>query len=205
MSKLERKAAISHFPDWIARIGNPMSADGRGHVTSRVLRHGVVSTLVVSLFAASSAVAVPVVSAQDQVPFRATFSDQFVVIACPVLCVTATGIGPAIHLGRASEVAHGTLDPATFDPTTGCAPDTSTATLTAANGDQVTLSTTGVFCQTSTTAFHESGTYQITGGTGRFSSASGSGTYTSIGTFSGASGTVIKAYDGTLSSPRGNR
>ena len=177
MSKLERKPAISHFPDWIARTGNPISADARGRVTSGVLRHGVVSTLLVSLFAASSAVAVPVVSAQDQVPFRATFSDQFVAIACPVLCVTATGTGHAVHLGRASDVAHGTLDPATFDSTTGCAPDTSTATLIAANGDQVTLSTTGVFCRTNTTAFHESGTYQITGGIGRFSSSTGSGTY----------------------------
>jgi len=159
MSKLERKASINNFLDWIARTPNRTSPGARGRVLCKVPRHGVVSTLVVSLFAASSAVAVPVGSAQDQVPFRASFSDQFVAIACPVLCVTATGTGNAVHLGRASEVAHGTLDPATFDPTTGCAPDTSTATLTAANGDQLTLRTTGVFCQTSTTAFHESESY----------------------------------------------
>jgi hypothetical protein len=89
---------------------------------SKLERKAAISTLVVSLLAASSAVAVPVASAQDQVPFRASFSDQFVAIACPVLCVTASGTGNAVQLGRASEVAHGTLDPATFDPTTGCAP-----------------------------------------------------------------------------------
>src|SRR5260221_3260061 len=81
MSKLERTAAISHFPDSTARTGNRMSADGRGRVTSRLLRHGVVSTLVISLLAASSAVAGPVASALDQVPFQATFSDQFVATA----------------------------------------------------------------------------------------------------------------------------
>ena len=108
MSKLERKASINNFLDCIARTSNRTSPEARCRVLCKVPRHGLVSTLVVSLFAASSAVAVPVGWAQDQVPFRASFSDQFAAIAYPVLCVAGTG--NAVHLGRASEVAHGTLD-----------------------------------------------------------------------------------------------
>jgi len=63
-----------------------------------------------------------------------------------------------------------------------CAPATGPSTLTAANGDQLDLQNTGTVCEvgpTGNNAPHTfTGTYTITGGTGRFTRASGSGSLT---------------------------
>ena len=51
-------------------------------------------------------------------------------------------------------------------------------TITAANGDQVFVSGNGVSCPVSSnwTVFHDTVTFTVTGGTGRFAGSSGSGT-----------------------------
>lgn len=63
-----------------------------------------------------------------------------------------------------------------------CAPASGTSTLTAANGDAVYLTMTGTVCEVGATGLNVphtfSGTYTITGGTGRFDNATGSGSVT---------------------------
>ena len=95
---------------------------------------------------------------------------------------TEAGTGKALHLGKvtwtSSEVANFCVDPS--NP--GKAAVTGTMVVTAANGDQLTISyqstVQGDFAAGTLTV---TGTWTITGGTGRFSDASGSGTLTAAG------------------------
>jgi hypothetical protein len=61
-----------------------------------------------------------------------------------------------------------------------CAPADGPTTLTALDGDQVTLQNTGTFCEIGPTGpsvpHRYTGTFTITGGTGQFANAAGTGT-----------------------------
>jgi hypothetical protein len=133
------------------------------------------------LAAASSAViAAPEEANQAPArPFKASFSTHEVLnfdLACPTfpfLQGTTTGTGNATHLGKTTLTS------------TDCVTQVSESqfiftngkfTLTAANGDTVTANYSGSLSQVSDSPVSNlSGSYQITGGTGRFSGASGSG------------------------------
>jgi hypothetical protein len=106
------------------------------------------------------------------------------------------GSGYATHLGQIQESGLAKVDLASN--VGGCSNDSGSFTFTAANGDQITLETAGQNCSSGTTAIsHDS--YTVTGGTGRFSGASGSGTGTAI--INLASGTSVATYSGVLSTP----
>jgi hypothetical protein len=75
-------------------------------------------------------------------------------------------------------------------------------TLTAANGDTINQTTVGTVCQSGPTTFPAEETYTIVGGTGRFSTATGSGHQTSFADFSNGFGnpaTYTFTQDGTIS------
>jgi hypothetical protein len=146
-------------------------------------------------------VAVPIqASAASLDPFHATVAETFTAALCdplPSLCVTTAGIGHATHLGRIRESATIVTDLAS-NPAPGCHNETRKTTLTAANGDQITLDATGQNCATGPTTVTAVDAYVVTGGTGRFAGAIGNGTITAQ--IDLASRTALVTFGGLLSS-----
>ena len=140
-------------------------------------------------------------SAQTLVPFEASVSETYTVARCGQwsICITATGTGQATHLGAITEHSAIVVDINPADQQNGCAPETRTTTLTAANGDTITMSGSGLTgCGGSNEA---NDTYAVTGGTGRFQGASGSGSDHNIHTQTGPGGGVaLTTYQGDLTS-----
>ena len=138
------------------------------------------------------------------VPFHGTYAGSYrAQVAPPNVIITATGgVGHATHLGR-FELTNVITVGLQRGPVPNCpVPGTTevyTATLTAANGDTITLEGTGTGCQTSPTTVAVVDTVTITGGTGRFEGASGDLTVTSA--VDQAERTVVISFDGTMSSP----
>lgn len=162
-----------------------------------------------ALVVAGLGIAVPL--AQADAPFRATMQEQFALGACPVgtaagmACATGTGSGKATHMGRTSETIAAVINMAGISPATGCTTDTSTTTLTAANGDRLIVMTTGNFCLGAAGAATDTGTYVVIGGTGRLAAARGQGTYTTQATFGagGTTGASVSTYEGSLTTRHG--
>ena len=71
------------------------------------------------------------------------------------------------------------------------------STFTAANGDKLTTAITMQLCPIAPGIYHGAGTYVVTGGTGRFANATGSGVFDGTGNF--GSGTIICALNGSIS------
>lgn len=103
------------------------------------------------------------------------FSVTITVVACSgaqpagTLCVHVTGSGTSSALGKLSVERTAVLSPPGDD---SCGPSTTTGKLTTASGDSATFRATGQFCRATSTATY---TFTITGGTGRYHSATGSG------------------------------
>lgn len=104
-----------------------------------------------------------------------TFSVSIDVVDCPTaqptgtLCINVNGSGTSSVFG-ALKVSHSAvLSPPGDD---SCGPSTATGKLTAANGDTATFKATGQFCRSNSTARY---TYTITGGTGSYKHATGTG------------------------------
>ena len=114
-------------------------------------------------------------SAQDgQLPFRASFSGQ-VQFTGPTT-TAFQGTGTATHMGVIT--TNGAADVTGHDDSTcaGGIANTHRETLTAANGDTLTLVSYDVACPTGPFQFHGTGHWTITGGTGRFAASTGEGT-----------------------------
>jgi hypothetical protein len=91
-----------------------------------------------------------------------------------ILPVSCTGSGNLSHLGKVSvSETHDMVVLASTGYTTGLM-ENGKATITAANGDQLDLAFTGTSKRTAN-GFDDTIDYTITGGTGRFTGASGSG------------------------------
>lgn len=139
-------------------------------------------------------------AADSLVPLHATVSETYTATPCGIAsrCITATGTGFSIHLGAITEQASVVVDLNPADAQGGCAPELRTDTLTAANGDSITMTASGWSCPATSDA-HD--TYTITGGTGRFAGATGSGAEYNTHTFTGPGiGVASVVYDGTVSS-----
>jgi hypothetical protein len=140
-------------------------------------------------------------AAATLVPFKASVSENFTAAPCGAssICITAVGTGQATDLGAITEHSSVVVDLNPADQQHGCAPETRTTTLTAANGDTITMSGTGLTrCPGSSEA---NDSYTVTGGTGRFQGASGSGSDSNTHTFTGPGvGVAFTTYSGDLSS-----
>jgi hypothetical protein len=138
-------------------------------------------------------------AATSQVPFRATFAETSSVAPCgtTLLCATINGTGQATLLGKTTEPASVVFDTSS-SPAPGCFSETRTTTLIAANGDTLTLVGPGQVCFGATTGSAQD-SWTVTGGTGRFSGASGSGTDSAA--IDTTTGNAVSVFTGTLSAP----
>jgi len=161
---------------------------------------GRISLAVVALVVAL--IAVPrQASAESLVPFQATVTEGgFTPTPCspvPSLCIPLTGSGEATHLGKIQESALVVSNLAS-NPAPGCFTETRDTTFTAANGDQITMHATGRNCSTGPTTVTAWDSYVVTGGTGRFNGASGSGKDTAMIVVAKS---AVVTFSGKLSSP----
>jgi hypothetical protein len=128
-------------------------------------------------------------SAQQSVPLKGGFDGEVIAASGPpnANVLTAVGEGQLTHLGQTSiEQTY------VFDNFTGTF--VGTATLTAANGDELDCIFEGVETPDGTI----SGTFTLVGGTGRFRNATGGGAFTGIDYLNG---TFSIRLDGTVSAP----
>lgn len=164
----------------------------------RILLLAIVPVVAVAVMATMLVLHPTQASAASLVPFHATVSEKFTAAPCggALRCITAVGHGNATHLGEITENATVVINMAVVQ--NGCSPETRDTTFTAANGDTITMHGTGWTCAATSDA-HDN--YDITGGTGRFQGASGSGNEYNIHKFTGSGvGVATVTYDGTISS-----
>ncbi len=155
---------------------------------------------------AACAIAAAPVSASQLVPFNANIAGTLQITGMGPNGPTSAsygGEGVASHLGLTR--MDGTI---TIVGPAEC-PDgflaTHTDILTAANGDQVVMTISESSCPhpTEPGRFDCSGTYTVTGGTGRYSRATGSGNWSgSLALTPSGSGTFTTTYTGVLSPPQ---
>jgi hypothetical protein len=110
-------------------------------------------------------------------PFKALYTGNFTMQFAPDgsgAVLDFTGTGHATQLGHSDVTGHSVL---VFNQNGCLQPVADFVLTTGANGDTITLTNQGQDCLTSQTHIHGSGTYTITGGTGRFLGASGTGTW----------------------------
>lgn len=138
--------------------------------------------------------------ASTQVPFMGSYSGVIIPPHGPPP-VTLSGSGTANYLGRSTNYGHVAVTrPAScangFDTQ-------NTETLTSTDdGDQIDLTIADESCPIAPGVYQGSGTYVVTGGTGRFAGASGTGAFDSQGDFN--QGTVTFSLHGTISQPNGD-
>lgn len=169
-------------------------------MTKRIALIALIPVLLALVVAAALLLRPSNAAAQSLVPFHASVSETFTAAPCGnmVRCITAVGQGEADHMGDISEHAIIVIDANPADAHNGCSPETRSTTLTAANGDVLTLYGTGWTCPATSDA-HDN--FTITGGTGRFQGAHGSGAEYNTHTFTGPGvGIATVTYSGDVSS-----
>jgi len=155
-------------------------------------------TALLALALAALALAPSVTQAGDQVPFRAIWDAQIEItpLSPPLVAVSGSGEGRATHLGRMT--AQSIAEVVNLATGEGAA----SYRFTAANGDEVLVNFVFTAIPISATAFSIQGVWQVTGGTGRFDGASGSGTYEGQVEFTGPASALGQfELEGTISSP----
>ena len=167
-----------------------LKSPSRWHLPSLAL---LLATVILLAFAPSSA------RATGEMPFHANFITKFVsVLEFPLLHLTVTSRGQATYMGRTTAF--------TDDQVANVIDGSGSAiyTLTGANGDTLVLA---LLVQVGGTINGEggvifSGSYTITGGSGRFTGATGSGVFGGSGLFlTETDGIGCFAVAGTISSP----
>ena len=135
-------------------------------------------------------------SASHNLPFR--LGDEGTITFTSPSTATTAGTGNATHMGRISSDGNLTIvgEVNCNDNEVGFAAEMQD-TFTAANGDTVTTAITMQLCPIAPGIYHGVGTYIVTGGTGRFANATGSGLFDGTGNFN--TGTIICALNGTIS------
>ena len=161
--------------------------------------------LVVATFAAFAAAGGPVSAAQS-LPFHAAISGTLQITGMGPNGPTSasySGEGIATQLGATRMEGNITIQGPAGCP--GGFTATHSDTLTASNGDQVLVTVMETSCPrpTDPSTYDCSGTYTVTGGTGRFSQATGSGQWAGSVTFSPTgSADFSTTYSGVISGPR---
>jgi hypothetical protein len=151
---------------------------------------------VLALALAASVADQSTAQAGDQVPFRASYDLELqMIVDLPFGHITSTGEAIATHLGLVT--AHSVEE--TINLLTG--EGVATHQFTGANGDAILVDFVFTAIPTSETVFVVNGAWQISGGTGRFDGASGSGTYAGRVEFTGPNSAVGHfKLEGTISS-----
>jgi hypothetical protein len=108
------------------------------------------------------------------------------------------GSGTATRMGHVTNQGNVVL----LGPDSSCPngiANVNTETLTTSDGDALTISSTDVACPVGPGQFHGTGQWHVTGGTGRFSGATGSGSADGGADFN--AGTFTLTLTGTLTRP----
>jgi hypothetical protein len=163
---------------------------------TRMRSLSVVLTLVLVASIAMLTVTAQSVHAKTSVPFKGVFEGTFEINPAN-LHLHFSGEGPASHLGDSGIVGDSQLVPA--GPCFEIATDA--VTLSAANGDQLFLTNSGQDCFDAAGNIVGNATFTITGGTGRFDGASGTGTTQVVATpdQTGLAGSFILLFSGRIS------
>ncbi len=156
--------------------------------------------ILLSVLAVVLLTAPPMATAAPTTPFRSDFTAQASFAETPlpgVLTVTTSGVGHATHLGKITLSTTETLDFVT-SPGSLVIRD-GRLVMVAANGDELhwTYEGTGSLPDEDGDS-SLTGTFVITGGTGRFSDATGSGTFQGAG--NAVTGAASLSYRGTIAS-----
>ena len=134
--------------------------------------------------------------ASQNLPFR--LGDEGTIVFTSLSTATTAGTGNATQLGRIRSDGSLTIvgEVSCIGNEVGFAVEMQD-TFTAANGDKVMTAITMQLCPIAPGIYHGVGTYFVTGGTGRFAGATGSGVFDGTGNFN--TGTIICALSGTIS------
>ena len=120
-------------------------------------------------------------ASKQQVPFSASYSGAISFASNGVWLLNGTGI--ATHMGRSTNAGYLVFTAVPVD-CAGGVPSDNHETLTAANGDMLAIVSHDVACPIGPNLYQGSGNWEVLGGTGRFTGATGrghsSGTPTSI-------------------------
>ena len=136
-------------------------------------------------------------AAVHQVPFKAVFTTQFTGnVVFPIAYIFVTGQGNASHLGKTATST--TNQQGNLITGEGSA----TYTLIGANGDTVVIEIEALNTNLPGGVTF-SGTYTVTGGTGRFAGATGGGSMSGQAVFTSEAGDGVGSFSfmGTISSP----
>ncbi len=136
----------------------------------------------------------PAVASSSDRPFTATFVGH---VAMPVPGQAVfDGAGQANHMGRIG--TDGLAFVTGLDESTcpGGLANVHVETLTAANGDTLTITSLDVACPAAPGTFDGTGHWTVTGGTGRFANATGAGSF--VGTVDFGTGTFTITLNGDL-------
>lgn len=152
------------------------------------------------------AVAVPATAAPADpplVPFHAVADGPYNIVFTPThRLINGTAEGTGAHIGRFTLVTAIAVnaEPVVVPdcPVLGNA-EVFTATITAANGDTITLAGPGTGCPTSATTVSSRDDVRVTGGTGRFAGATGQITVRTA--VDRAARTAVISFDGRLAAP----
>jgi len=161
------------------------------------LTHSKNSTILPLLIAL--AVSAVTANASQNLPFR--LGDEGTITFTSPSTATTAGTGNAIHMGRITSDGNLTIvgEASCVDNEVGFSVEMQD-TFTAANGDELTTAITMQLCPIAPGIYHGVGTYVVTGGTGRFARATGSGLFDGTGNFN--TGTIICALRGTITMNR---
>jgi hypothetical protein len=136
----------------------------------------------------------PATASSAERPFTATFSGR---VAMPSPTTgTFDGAGLASHMGRISTDGDAVITGLDESTCPGGLANVHVETLTAANGDTLTITSLDVACPVGPGAFEGSGHWTVTGGTGRFADATGAGTF--VGSLDLGAGSFTITLKGTV-------
>ncbi len=151
-----------------------------------------------AVLAAVLMTALPAATADTTTPFKSNITAQASIAETPepgVLTLTAFGAGYASHLGKVTLSTTETLDFVTSPG--GLVIRDGRMVMVAANGDELRWAYEGIGSLPDAQGISElTGTFVITGGTGRFTDATGSGTF--LGTGNTVTGVASVSYRGTI-------
>jgi hypothetical protein len=133
-------------------------------------------------------------------PFSVQFDQKFSQTACPdgspqgAYCINVTGTADSPDLGKVALSRIAVLDSQAKPDSNGCVPASTKGKLTI-KGDDVNFSATGLYCNNVTIAAY---IYIVSGGTGKYSNAIGSGIISVPPPVSMAQGIGTEPWSGTL-------